>query len=84
MDLKRLKEVLQSETGRDLREFLTLQLDSLKDISNVKEYSKAQDQALELKAQKKAHTKLQQILEQIISFAGSPEKPKPGKNDYGV
>jgi uncharacterized protein YaaR (DUF327 family) len=56
----------------------------MKDIDNVRDYSKAQDQALEIKSQKKAYQKLKKILEQIIEFGDSQNKTGSKKNDYGV
>lgn len=84
MDLNRLKSSLQGETYQDLRAFFQMHIDDMKNIDNVKEYSKAVDQAVELKAQKKARVKLQQMLEQIVELAGGKDKPKPKANDYGV
>lgn len=84
MDLNRLKSTLRGEAYRDLREFFLLHLDDMKDIDNVRDYSKAQDQALEIKSQKKAYQKLKKILEQIIEFGDSQNKTGSKKNDYGV
>lgn len=84
MDLNRLKSTLRGDVYRDLREFLHIHLEIMKDIDNIKEYSKAQDQAVEIRGQKKAYKKLKTILEQIIEFGESHEKGVPKRNDYGV
>lgn len=84
MDLNRLKSSLRGEAYRDLKEFLILHLEDMKNIDNVKEYSKAQDQAVEMRGQIKAYKKIKRILEQIIELGDSQEKPGSKKNDYGV
>lgn len=83
--LSDLRRLLGGEAYQALVTYLAKELESLKHIDNVKEYSKAVDQAIELKAQKKAYEKLKAILIQIIEIAESSKPPiKPGKNDYGV
>jgi len=84
INIKDLKKTLAESTYKDLVEFLTIRLNELKNIENVQEYSKAQDQAVELKAQKKAYKKLSQILSEIITTHDIPEIPKAEGNDYGV
>lgn len=84
IDTNKLKASLAGGTYDELREFLSSRLDELRDIANVKEYSTAQDQAVELKAQLKAYKKLSIILSEIITLHDLPEIPKADENDYGV
>jgi hypothetical protein len=84
MDIDRLRQSLKGETYRDLCQFLNLKLEQLRSIDNVQEYSKAQDQAVELKAQKKAFKKLENILSEIITVGSIEEVEKPEGNDYGL
>lgn len=83
-NLDKLRKSLKGETFLELREFLMMHLDNLKSIDNIQEYSKAQDQAVELKAQKKAYNKLRLILEQIITLSFENERQAKDKNDFGV
>lgn len=84
-EAQKLKEVLKEPIYDDLVMWFSKQIRDLKNIDNVRECSKAQDQALELKAQKKAYDKLDAILSTIIYIKSEPEIAKPeGKNDFGV
>lgn len=83
--LSELAQVLRGDNYRVLMDYLRLELSTLKNIDNVQEYSKAVDQAIELKAQKKAYKKLAAIIDNIQTIAGPKAvTPKPGKNDYGL
>lgn len=86
MDIEKLKKSLQGETYTDLVTFLTINLRELKDLDSVQEYSKAQDQAIELKAQKKAYKKLENILSKVITIHDLPssEEQSAAGNDYGL
>lgn len=82
--LDKLQRSLKGETYLELREFLTAHLDSLRDIDNVQEYSKAQDLAIELKAQIKAYKKLKLILSQIIGMEKEEARKTKNSNDFGL
>ena len=80
----KLKQLLVEPLYEDLVEWMSKQLRDLKNIDNVRELPKAQDQALELKAQKKAYDKLDAIFSTIM-FIKKEEVPNKDKgNDYGV
>lgn len=81
IDIKQLRKSLATDTFRDLREYLNLNLAQLKDIDEMHEYSKAQDQAIEFKAQKKAYKKLEKILSQLILIEETPD-PDGQKREY--
>jgi len=68
MKHQRIKEYIDSNAGIDLKEFLISNLNELRDIENVREYSKGVDQAIELKAQKKAYLKLKAIYDKIMTI----------------
>lgn len=84
IDVQKLRQSLQSNAYVDLVAFLSSELENLKNIDNVKEYSKSVDQAIELKAQKKAYEKLRSILGKIMRFQDSKPKPDLKNNDYGI
>ncbi len=81
--IKELKTLLDSESGKMLKGFLLEEYNKLKNIENVKEYSSAADQALELKSQKKAAEKLREILSVIMTITEQKEVGK-SKDDYFV
>lgn len=62
-----IKEILNSEVGKELKGFLLVKYNELKNISNVRDCKSASAQAIELKAQKKAVEKLRDILETIMT-----------------
>jgi len=66
--MSNIKEILNSEAGKELKGYLLVKYNELKDISNVKDCKSASAQAVELKAQKKAAEKLREILEKIMTF----------------
>ncbi len=68
MDLKDLRDLLKSKAGKQLRDFLVGHYIRLNSLESVKDLSNAQDQALELKATKKAVGVLEKILSEIISL----------------
>lgn len=81
----KLKTLLQKPLYDDLVEWMSKQLRDLKNIDNVRELSKAQDQAVELKAQKKAYDKLEAIFSTIMWIKNEPEPTgQDKKNDFGV
>ena len=81
--IKELKTLLDSESGKELKSFLLGEYNKLKNIENVKEYSSAADQALELKSQKKAAEKLREILSVIMTIT-EQETINKGQDDYFI
>jgi len=79
-----LKEILKGEVYLELRAYLEGKLKELKDIDSIKDMSTPTAQAIELKAQRKAYQRLQEILMDIIVL-GETEIKEPAKgNDYGL
>ena len=64
-----MKNLFESPQGKEIKEFLIKEFLALKDINNIKEYSSASDQAIELKAQKKAVKILEGVL---YKMSGTP------------
>lgn len=77
---KELKELLQSEHGKLLKQFLAAHYLRLNLLDNVREYSTDKAQALEVKATKKASRILKDILEEIISVESFKEAVKTEKD----
>lgn len=79
---QKIKTALRNEAlYADLTNWMKAQLEDLKNIDNVRECSKAVDQAIELKASKKAYYQLQAILNTIIAVKNLPD-PEP-KEEVG-
>jgi len=74
--VEKLKVALKGEIYNDLVEWLTLQVRNMRDIDNVRQCSKAQDQALEFKAQLKAKDRLEGILNEIVWIKEDADKEK--------
>lgn len=69
MDLVAIKQTLDSGTGLALKEYLEAKLEELKNIDSVSEKDTSASQILELKAQKRAYSKLKEILKDIMTFS---------------
>jgi len=76
--MNNLKQILDSDAGKELRDFIEAEYLVLRDINNIKECDNAQDQAIEFKANKKAQT----ILEGILSKIRTKEEPTEKPNYY--
>jgi len=82
MNLKELKQTLNSNVGKPLKEYLTLQLQELRNIDNVKDCETPTHQAIELKAQKKAFEKVRSILEKIMTIEEMDDSKKEEDNYF--
>jgi len=83
MDTENIKKFLDSGAGSDMKNYLQSELDSLLDINNINEKDVATQQALELKAQKRAYKKLKTILEFIMTVT-EERNPKDPRDNYAV
>ena len=63
-----IQQYLDSSAGSALKEFFNEKIDVLKDINNIREYPTAEEQAIEIKAQKKALIVLQGIFSEIMKM----------------
>jgi hypothetical protein len=70
---KRIKTILDGEVGKPLKEYLIDSLNELKNIDNIKDVDTPTAQAIELKAQKRAYKKLEEILTFILTVEGLSE-----------
>jgi hypothetical protein len=78
-----IKQFLNSGAGLEMREYLTLKLNELKNIDSVSEKDVASQQVLELKASKRAYKKLKEILSDIMTFSESV-KLKDARDRFDV
>lgn len=62
-----VKHFLDSDAGRELKEYLFKKLDELKDIENLKEIDTPTHQSIEIKSQRRAYLKLKEILSEIMT-----------------
>lgn len=77
-----LKTLLETQTGKELKGFLLKEYLDLKNIDNVKDCKSAADQALEVKATKKAVDKFRDILRKIIPINEIEDYDKEKDNYY--
>jgi len=68
MNLKEIKQILDSPQGKELKAYLLSRLGELRDIENVADCKTPTHQAVELKAQRKAFEKLKNILAEIMTI----------------
>ena len=82
--LKKIKELLKTEQGKPLKEFLLGYYKKLSNIESVKDCDRAEDQAIELKATKKAIRILEEIYNQIVSIEEYEEEKGSDNNKDSV
>lgn len=68
-DLKSIKRVLDSGSGKALKEYLLIRLAELKSIDSIDEKDTPTHQAVELKSQRRAYYKLRDILKEVMTFS---------------
>jgi len=78
-----IRKILDSSAGASLKDFLIVKLNELKDINNISEKDTPTHQALETKAQKRAYSKLKEIMEVIITFS-IEEKPNDPRDSFQI
>jgi len=83
VNLENIRKVLDSGSGQSLKNYLVFKLNELKSIDAIKEKDVATHQAIELKAQKRAYTKLKEILQEVMSFS-EVIKPKDPRDSYSI
>lgn len=65
--MNRIKEVLDTDVGLELKDYILNEYFELCNIKNVKDCESPEAQALEIKAQKKAAVIVRKILSKIMS-----------------
>jgi len=83
MDIEQIKKILDSGSGQALKTYLTLKLDELRSIDNIKDKDTPTHQAIEVKAQKRAYTKLKEILQDIMTFSDAVTSKDP-RDSFGI
>ena len=78
--MNELKKFLETEAGREMKNFLLSNYLKLNSLKMVKDIDNAEEQALELKATKKAVKILGGILGQIIDLENFEENKKSDKD----
>lgn len=81
MNLREIKQTLDSEVGQAIKDFLISELMDLRQIDNIKEYSTPTAQTIEIKSQKKAFNKVKNILERLMSIQDA-DLEKAEKDQY--
>jgi len=74
--MNQLQELLKSDAGKPIKQFLLSHYLRLKSIDNIKDCETEKAQALEVKATKKAVEILKDILSEIINIENFENKPK--------
>jgi phage terminase large subunit len=83
MNHQGIKQVLDSNVGLPLKEYLIEKLKELESIREVKILDTPTHQTIELKAQKKAYDKLKDILQELITIE-EMDVSKQENNPYGI
>lgn len=81
--MSQLKQTLNSDTGRELREYLLRELNKLQHIDSIDEKDTAEEQAIEVKAQKRAYIKVKEIYDKIMDLSKEDKEPDP-RDSYDV
>ena len=77
-----LKKLLDSEAGKTLRDFIEDRFKLAKDIRNIPDRSSAEDQAIEVKAQRRYVNLLVDMLSEIMSIQESTISVKDPKDNF--
>lgn len=77
MDLEQIKKTLNSGSGKALKTYLLSKLNELKSIDSINEKDTAISQSLEVKAQKRAYSKLKEILSDLTTFSEEVSERDP-------
>lgn len=78
-----IRKVLNSGSGKALREYLIFKANQLRDIDNLKEKNDPSEQAIELKASKRAYTKLIEILAEMMDLT-TEERERDPRDSFHV
>ena len=78
-----IRKVLNSGSGKALREYLIFKANQLRDIYNVKEKNDPFEQAIEFKASRRAYKKVMEILADIMDLT-TEERERDPRDSYHV
>lgn len=72
-----IRNVLNSGSGKALREFLETKRNELLDITNIKEIDDPLEQAIEVKASIRAFKKMDEVLREIMDLSEEIKEKDP-------
>lgn len=72
-----MKKFLDTGAGQATKTYLLGKLEELKSIDNIKDKDIATHQAIEIKAQKRAYSKLKEIMEELMTFDDEIKEKDP-------
>ena len=81
IDVKKIKEILKTETGKDIQEFIKAHYNRLKSIENIKDLDNLDEIAIEVKAHKKALRIVGDMLCEIIEIRESEIREETAEED---
>ena len=81
---ERIKKVLDSEIGTELKRYLIDNAKELNRLSNIKDLSDPLEQTIELKSAKKSFEKFKEIIENILTLDLPLLKERDPRDSYGV
>lgn len=81
--MNNVRQFLDSGAGEELYRYLVGKLEELRDISKLKEIDTPTHQVIELKAAKRAHAKLKEILSEVMTFAEEGKK-KDARDSFAI
>ena len=80
MDLKALQNLIKSEAGRPLKEWLLSHYSRLNNLHNLKDLDDPIEMGIEVKATLKSVKFIEEILSEFITLEGSEEIKKSDKD----
>jgi len=80
----RIKKVLDTPAGQDLKHYFLRQIILLRNVNNVSEKSTATATAAELKAHKMICAMFERMMAQIMTWSEQEIQEVDKENDYGV
>jgi len=80
----RIKKILDTPAGQDLKHYFLQQIVLLRNVNNVQEYSTATATAAALKAHKMICTMFERMMTQIMTWSEQEIQEVEKENDYGV
>ncbi len=77
---EQIKKTLDSDSGKDLKNYLISKVMELRDINNLREIDTPTAYAIEVKAQKRAFKKLKEIVDDLLTFSEESVNIDPRDN----
>ena len=80
---QQIRKTLNSPAGKELKEFLLQRLNELAYITEISEKDSVEEQVIEVKAQKRAFSKLEKIYKEIMTLGTEPREKDP-RDSYRI